>query len=49
MSEHCEICDIELDADNCYGTADYPLCSIHHEAFSFCDKIIARNKIPPFR
>jgi hypothetical protein len=31
--EYCSICDAPLDADNCYGTDDYPLCREHHEKF----------------
>lgn len=31
--EHCELCGVELDADNCYGTNDFTLCRYHHEKF----------------
>jgi hypothetical protein len=41
MTERRQICGIKLDDDNCYGTADYPLCSIHHEAFGFTVAIFA--------
>jgi hypothetical protein len=29
--EFCELCDAPLDADNCYGEEDFPLCRYHHE------------------
>ena len=31
--EKCELCGVGLDADNCYGTDDFPLCRYHHEKF----------------
>ncbi len=31
--EFCELCGAPLDADNCYGEADFPLCRYHHEMF----------------
>ena len=29
--EFCELCDAPLDADNCYGEEDFPLCRFHHD------------------
>ena len=29
--EFCELCGAPLDADNCYGEEDFPLCRYHHE------------------
>ena len=29
--EFCVLCDAPLDADNCYGEEDFPLCQYHHE------------------
>lgn len=31
--EYCELCGVPLDADNCYGEEDFPLCRYHHEMF----------------
>lgn len=31
--ELCELCGEPLDADNCYGEDDFPLCRGHHELF----------------
>lgn len=30
---YCSLCDAPLDADNCYGEDDFPLCRYHHEKF----------------
>jgi len=32
--EYCSLCEEPLDADNCYGTNDFPLCKYHHEKYT---------------
>ncbi|MEM2111484.1 MAG: hypothetical protein QXX08_06365 [Candidatus Bathyarchaeia archaeon] len=48
--EFCELCDAPLDADNCYGEKDFPLCRYHHEmlgrTFAFLVEISGNDKKP---
>ena len=46
--EFCVLCDAPLDADNCYGEEDFPLCRYHHEmlgrALAFLTEISGNDK-----
>jgi len=48
--EYCELCGVPLDADNCYGEEDFPLCHYHHDmlgqALAFLTEISGNDKKP---
>ena len=49
--EFCGLCDAPLDADNCYGEEDFPLCRYHHEmlgiTLGFLVKLSGNDKLKP--
>ena len=48
--EFCELCGAQLDADNCYGEEDFPLCRYHHEmiwkALAYLMQLSGNEKTP---
>jgi hypothetical protein len=44
--ELCELCGEPMDADNCYGTDDMPLCREHQEKFNALLHFLSTGQLP---
>lgn len=44
--ELCDLCGEELDADNCYGTEDMPLCREHQLLFNATLNFLLTGQMP---